>query len=82
MGYVVAVILFGTSYFVWYYNETHTNSYLYIPLLDVVPALRGDIEAQAEWSWRIGVALGVIVLVLAILRTIRRLLRKEPSEEE
>jgi hypothetical protein len=82
MGYVVAVILFATSYYVWYYNDTHTNSYLYIPLLDYVPSLHGSIEAQAEWSWRIGVALGVVVLVLAILRTIRNLLRKEPADGE
>jgi hypothetical protein len=82
MGYVVAVILFATSYYVWYYNDTHTNSFLYIPLLDAVPALRGDIEAQAEWSWRLGVGLGVFVLALTIALHVRRAFTKKTEQEE
>lgn len=72
MGYFVAILLFAGSFYVWYYNDTHTNSYLLFPLLDAIPSLRGNLEAQAEWSWRIGVGVGLFVLLLTIATSLRR----------
>jgi hypothetical protein len=82
-GYILAALLLGGGYYVWHFNETHATTYLLIPLLDNVPALRGDIEAQAEWSWRIVVGLGIFVLVATVVGQVRRATRRrdEPDEE-
>jgi hypothetical protein len=82
MGFVVAALLFAGAFFVWYYNQTHVSSYLLIPLLDRIPSLRGDPEAQAEWSWRITFGLAVFVLVANVVAQVCRAGRKRSDETE
>jgi hypothetical protein len=74
----VPLILFVTAGAVWYYNSSHTDSALVIPLLDLIPSLRGDIHAQAAWSWRIVAGLGGIVLLINLVTGGRR---KQDAEE-
>lgn len=82
MGYFVAALLFGGSFYVWYYNDTHTNSYLIFPLLDAIPSLQGDFDAQAEWSWRIGVGVGLFVLLLTIATSVRQASSRRAARED
>lgn len=71
MRYLVPVLLFGVAAFVWHYNETHEGSWLLVPFLDAIPSLRGDRDAQAEWSWRIMAGIGLLSLILTIAQDVR-----------
>ena len=82
LKYFVVLFLFGVAAFVWHYNATHTGSYMLLPLLDLVPALEGDIPKQADWSWRIVVGVGVFVLLLNIYSDLRRLGRKKKAADD
>jgi hypothetical protein len=75
--YVVPIIFFIGAGVVYYYNDTHQSEYLLFPFLDVVPALRGNLEAQATWSWRIFAAIGAIILVTTIVQDLRQRRRTE-----
>ena len=72
LRYLVPLLLVATAGFVWNYNETHTSSYMLLPLLDSIPSLRGDLEAQAAWSWKFIGGLGVLVLLFNLATTRRR----------
>ncbi|MBX3274205.1 MAG: hypothetical protein KF729_28315 [Sandaracinaceae bacterium] len=72
MRYLVPVLLFGVAGFVWHYNGTHEDSWLLFPLLDLIPPLAGDRDAQAQWSWRIFAGLGALVLIANVLGDLRR----------
>lgn len=72
MRYLVPVFLFAVAAFVYWYNVSHTDSYLLFPLLDMIPSLRGDLEAQADWSWKIMAGIGVISLIATILGDVRK----------
>jgi hypothetical protein len=82
MRYLVPVILFAAAGFVWHYNATHDDSYLLFPFLDLVPALADDLDAQAEWSWRVMAGIGVLSLLLTIGGDLRRRSKRPKSEQE
>lgn len=76
MRYLVPLIFFAAAGFVWHYNGTHEGAWLLFPFLDVVPALQGDFDAQAEWTWRLFAGIGALMLLWAIAGDVRRALRK------
>ncbi len=82
MGYVVAALLFGGAYYVWHYNHTHSDSFLIFPLLGWVPSLEGNLPAQAEWSFRLVLAVAIFVLVMNVVAHARRLSRRKAEPEE
>jgi len=65
--YLVPLFLFAVAGFVWHYNQTHTGSFMLLPLIDGIPSLRGDLPAQATWSWRIIAGIGILVLVINLM---------------
>ena len=77
---VLLITIFAGAWFVWHYNETHTDSFMLMPLLDHIPSLRGDIPAQAEWSWRVVALVGVLVLILNVVTHARSASRKGDDE--
>lgn len=64
LKHAVPIVLFIAAGVVWHYNDTHAGSFMLLPFLDVIPPLRGNVPAQAEWSWRILAGLGVLVLLV------------------
>jgi hypothetical protein len=67
-SYLTSFVLLVVGAFVWYYNSSHGGtSYLMLPLLDRVPALENDVHAQAQWSWRVVVGLGVCWLFFSFV---------------
>lgn len=80
MRYLVPVLVFAAAAFVWHYNATHDDSWLLFPFLDAIPSLRGDMEAQAEWSWRIMAGIGLLSLILTIVGDVRRRKRSGSTE--
>jgi len=80
--YLVPVLFFGGAGYVWHYNETHDDSWLLLPFLDMLASLEGDVEAQAEWTWRILVAIGALMLVWTFVDDVRRRGRRKAREDE
>lgn len=78
MRYLVPLLLLGAAAFVWHYNATHEGSWLLFPFLDAIPSLRGDRDAQAEWSFRIVAAIGLVSLVVAIAQDVHRRRAERP----
>ena len=78
--YLVPLIVFAAAGSLWHYNGTH-ESYLIFPLLNAVPELAGDYNAQAAWSWRIIAGIGVVDLVLNIIGDVRNQFRRATAEE-
>ena len=77
MRYLFPVLCFALAGFVWYYNSTHTDSYLLFPFLDAVPPLRGDLDAQSTWSSILFASIGAIALIGTVIGDLRR----RPSDE-
>lgn len=77
MRYVVPLIFFAAAGFVWHYNGTHEGSWVLFPFLDLIPALADDLDAQAEWTWRLFVGIGVVLLVWTIGGDVRKAMRKK-----
>lgn len=75
--YLAPVVLFGAAFYVWHFNGTHDNQYLLLPFLDLVPALQGDVEAQAEWSWKGAAGLGALMLVWTLISDARARSRRK-----
>ena len=80
-GFVVAALLFGVAWYVQHYNATHSDSYMLLPLLDGIPSLQGDIPAQADLSWKIVAAVGVVVLIANTVTVINRARRRKVAAE-
>lgn len=77
MRYLVPLFFFGVAAFVWNYNGTHEDSWVLFPFLDMVPALADDLDAQAEWTWRLFAGLGGLFLVGTIFGDIRKAMKKK-----
>ncbi len=71
MRYLVPVLFLVGAAFVYYYNETHDSEWLLFPFLDAVPSLRGNRDAQADWSWRIFAGIGAIILISTVVQDLR-----------
>lgn len=74
--YLAPIVLLGAAAYVWHFNGTHDDRYLLLPFLDLVPALAGDIPAQAEWSWKGVGALGVFLLLWTLVSDAMRRRRR------
>jgi len=75
------IILFVVAGYVWNFNNTHADSALLFPLLDLIPALEGDVEAQADASWKVFVGVGVFVTFMSLWDQIRHGGKKSAGEE-
>jgi len=77
--YVVPILFFAAAGFVWHYNSTHDSSWVLVPFLDLVPALADDLDAQAEWTWRILAGIGGVMLLWTIVQDVRRASRSRDA---
>ena len=82
LRYVVPALLFVAAWYVWHYNATHDGSFMLFPPLGWIPALRDDIPAQAEWSWRLIAAVAAVVLALNVGSHVRQARRKPGQDDE
>jgi len=80
LRFLSPVVLFCVAGFVWHYNGTHTGSKVVVPFLDMVPALKGNIAAQVDASWKILAGLGVATLLYSIVDQLRRPRRRSPDD--
>ena len=80
MRYIAPIFLFIVAGYVWYYNDTHTGSVMILPLLDLIESLEGDLQAQAQVTWKIVAGIGAVALFFAIFYDIRRSLRKKEED--
>ncbi len=78
--WLAPILVFAIAGYVWNFNNTHIDSALYIPFLDWIPPLKGDLVAQADASWKGLIGLGVIVSLSALWDQFRS--RPKPEEEE
>ncbi len=74
------VVLFGVAAYVWNFNQGHSDTALLFPLLDEIPALRGEIALQAQLSWILCVVFGALATVHALWRQLWPV--PEPSDDE
>lgn len=81
MRYVVPILFFAAAGFVWHYNSTHDSSWLLVPFLDLVPSLAGDLDGQAEWTWRILAGLGGVLLLWTIGQDVRGASRRREQRD-
>jgi hypothetical protein len=76
------IFVFGMAAYVWNYNQTHTGSMLLFPLLNEVPSLKGDFQAQADASWKIFTALGGVLALWSLWDQIRRPRNSDDEQQE
>ena len=81
MRYIAPIFLFAVAGYVWHYNDTHTGSVMLLPFLDLIDSLEGDLQAQAQVTWKIVAGLAAALLAVAIFYDIRRSLRRKEEEE-
>jgi hypothetical protein len=68
LRYILPALGLAGATYVWHYNTTNRGtSALLLPLLDLVPSLRGNIDAQAMWTWIVAFAIVGIVLAVTVL---------------
>jgi hypothetical protein len=76
-------LMFAMTAFVWNYNQTHDDSKLLIPGIQVlVPSSAGDPAAMGEASVLVALGLSCVFLLWTIIDAVRASSRRRAAEED